>query len=149
MSGKDPVAQSDRPHTPENTTERPLPQSIEASIGSTPQKHSNSSWVPSSNLTAETASLQASLAEEMVGKIIGPMPAENFLDRFLPVDIKVPECKNVFNKLIDKSEIKIEKDMYPKFVRFSLLAQFRDLSLTHASHRWRQHSRFVQISLSR
>ena len=115
MSKNDSTASTSalEPSTPEMA-------SVDLPIHSTPTVHKQSSAVPytSGHITRDETLL--ALGNEMVGYVVGPMPAHDFL-KLLPCNSQLPSFdKKPFAKL---AGLKSETKMYNPFVRipFSFL----------------------------
>ena len=60
---------------------------------------------------------------EMAGCVVGPMPAEEFLELLPPTSLELPKSSSADKLLMDLADMKTESQMYGTFVRisFSLL----------------------------
>ena len=101
------------PSTPETAP-------VDLPIHSTPTVHKQSSAVPYTSGHVTRDETLMALGNEMVGYVVGPMPAKDFLE-LLPCNSPLPSFrKKPFVKLAD---IRMEPKMYDPFVRipFSFL----------------------------
>lgn len=95
----------------------PLPQS-------TPIKTSSSTTFPFTTTQKYRVESRTAMADEMKRFIVGPMPAREFLDDFLPTD-RIPHYRKrdfrsgIYDQTVNNLKVKDEKKAYIPFVSLS------------------------------